>query len=374
MTDDEQRFPCTADSSSATAVPYPGVLRAHSLYACPRWLEVLERGGRAADYVTSGQPGAPPIGVLPLHLTSPTRNSWYSPEHLLRGLPSDTSSWSFAGPVSAYQTDIATVVDDPFDEAAALLVRRAREVATGRHLILPYLTTTAVERLSPPHTGTLLLENFDCWIETPAWSLEQYRQVLPSRRRKAIDRDLRAFTRSGLHAGAECLRDDVDAFAQLVVNNSAKYGNAGDHKALSRHLAHIADMFGDAAVLFTARNFGGDLVGGVLAIRHGDVLYMRMSGFDYTATADASAYFVLAYYMPVEHRLQHPYRRAHHGIGALRTKHLHGARLEPLWSLLLGPEIDPRTVDRVNNERFTDLTRDLPEKAAIPLRHRLAGR
>lgn len=362
---------CSVPPDPGTTVPDVGTLAPHGLYSCPRWLQLLERGGRIPTrYLTCADDGHP-AGLLPFHLTAPTANPAYAPAHLTRGLPVllEPADLSYAGPISAYQCEIPTVAGVDAAAASTTLVRlvHAAGTAAGRSLAVPYLTAAAAAHLSPDLQAWLLLEDFECWFTSPAQGLDEYLDGLPRHRRQNVNRDRRLFLRAGLTQAVEPLRDCVAGLARLVGRNSAKYGQSDDERALIRHIATIAAVFGDDAVVFTARTASGDLVGAALGIFHLDALHLRMVGFDERATAGASAYFQLVYYAPLEYRVHRPHTRVHHGPKLLLTKHRHGAQLTPLWTLLLDPRPTTEDVRRANLERFATLSAGLPTELTAQL-------
>jgi Acetyltransferase (GNAT) domain len=375
MTSDDPLLWCrgTGDRAGAPALT---ALGPHSLYACPRWMQVLEDGGRIpAAYLTQSASGDR-VGLLPFHTQLPTRNGQYSASHLMRGLREfEGGKCAYGGALSAYQCEIPTTSGhDPREAISSLLQDAyARSVAADLPLVVPYLTMRTVTRLSGEPARSLVLEDLDCWFDAQASSLADYAAGLPRKRRQNLGRDLRLFRDAGLVAGAEPLADCLAGFARLVAESSRKYGEPYDEPGLAAHLTAIEKTFREDAVVFTARTLPGDLVGGVLGIFHEDELYLRMTGFDQNATARSGAYFQLVYYSPLDHRAARPHRRVHLGLELLRTKLQHGAVTEPLWTLILDPSEPRRDLSLASAARLDFLTRDLAPAVAARLRAEIAA-
>lgn len=380
MSSDDPRLWCRGTEDRTETEERAGAdaliaLGPHSLYACPRWMQVLEDGGRVpAAYLTRSASGDH-VGLLPLHTRLPTRNGQYSPGYLMRGLRAfEGGKCAYGGALSAYQCEIPTIDGhDPREAISSLLQdASARSVDAGMPLVVPYLTMRTVTRLSGVPARSLVLEDLDSWFDAQASCLTDYAAGLPRKRRQNLGRDLRLFRDAGLVAGAEPLADCLTRFARLVAESSRKYGEPYDEPGLATHLTAIEKTFREDAVVFTARTLPGDLVGGVLGIFHEDELYLRMTGFDQDATARSAAYFQLVYYTPLDHRASRPHRRVHLGLELLRTKLQHGAVTEPLWTLILDPSEPRRDLSLASAARLDFLTRDLAPAVGARLRAEIA--
>jgi hypothetical protein len=346
-------------------VPVPAGLGDHPLYACPRWLHLLAAGGRPADaYLTDVDDR--PAGLLPLHLSAVTGNARYAAAHLTRGVPGADPAevFSYGGAMSAYQLELPVVAGADPRRAVAGLVGAAQRTAAaaGRRLVLPYLTARAAATLPAELRGRLVLEEVEAWLDVPG-TLDDFQAAVPGRRRRKIARNLRLFAESGLRAATEPLAGCLTEFVPLVCAVSLRQGQRDEAAGLTAHLRGIADAFGDDAVVHTARTPDGVLVGGALAIRHGDTGYLRMSGFDDARVEGAAAYFELAFYQPMRQPAGRAVRALHFGMGTLQAKLLHGATPRPLWTLL-PHDLTAAGRHEVGRGRLAAVTADLPEVLA----------
>jgi uncharacterized protein len=297
----------------------------HDVYSCPRWLRLLGAVGRGPAFETTTL-----TARLPIHTSTPTRNRRYALEHLLRGLDIEQHPSWFAGPMSGYRTD--PLRREPGIGTASLdgTVREAAERAAqkGHGLVVPYLPRAAVP--SPDAGGVLLFAEIEYWLR-PAASFDEYVAPFSNHRRTALRHELRAFEASGARAAVVPLADHVESFAALTVANSARRGELEDLAAMTSFLGAMADAMGSDAVLLAA--FLDDrFTGGVLGLRHGRVLSLRMTGFDDAALEGSFAYFVLTYYAPTLLRHELVIEDVHLGVGAGEAKRRRGARAEPLFT------------------------------------------
>lgn len=329
-------------------------MRPHSLYASARWLRLLEYGARApSSHVTGSQVYGKPVGLLPIYETPPTANPRYDPEHLLRGLPADRRPVGacFAGPMSGYHWDI------PTDEAVSIpdaLTAMLTEVGDSA-LILPYLTSESAMALARlTSNADVLVEGVDGWLDVRHGCFSDYIDAVPSVLRHAIRRDLAEFRAAGLARACEPLAECADAFAPLAVQTSAKYHVMERAQDLAAYFRSMVDVFGEDAVVFTARR-NGRLVGGTLAFLHEQTIWLRLVGFDYQRMPSA-AYFMLYFHAPVELACRLSFDHVHLGLCTDRTKRSRGARLEPLWTLLTRASLPAAVVERGNAARVMELS------------------
>ncbi|SCF00324.1 GNAT family N-acetyltransferase [Micromonospora mirobrigensis] len=343
---------------AGSPVPDPGPLGVHHLYSCPRWLHVLALGGRPpGGWVTAGG-----RGLLPVHRGLPTRNRRYATATLFRDLPGGIPSGEFcyAGALSAYQAEVPTRPGGGGDEVAALLDEAGAWSGGADRLVVPYLTHRVASALPARLAARLVPEDVEAWSPPGVSTVAELLTVLPRKQRQNAQRNQRHFDRSGLTAAAEPLGACLDEFAVLAEAASRKHGQHDDSSALRRHLAAIADTFGADAVVFAARDRAGLLAGAVLGVRHDGDLFMRMSGFDEERTRGSAAYFTLMFYLPLDGAPAGPPPAVHYGAGSLAPKLHHGARLDPLWTLL-PTVVGPAERAAVLHRRLAGLPAEVPE-------------
>lgn len=160
--------------------------------------------------------------------------------------------------------------------------------------------------------------------------LPGYISRLPSKRRRAVRREIRTFAEAGLTVHRE---DPAHApeHAALLVQNQERYGHNGDVGRATNYLTGQVDLLGEQAVLWTCRVGGqdGTVVGFLYALRHDDVLYVRAIGFDYARLGDSFAYFNLGFYTPLSAAPELGVRELRLGVGGYQAKVRRGAHLDP---------------------------------------------
>jgi hypothetical protein len=337
------------------------------MYASPRWLEVQIAGGRApARVVTAPDAAGAPRGWLPIHDRLPTRNPRYRAAYLCRGFPVIPEQASYVGLASGYQTDVALVAGE--DALAALIAEAVRSVS-GRPLIVPFATdrlARALARIAP--AAPRVLEAADAWLLSPHPTFEAWLAALPAAIRRIVLQDERRFATAGFDEAVLPLGPHVQAFAELVASHARRYGLDEPAAELARHLAHIARVFADDAVLFAAFR-AGKLVAAALGIIHGAHLYMRMVGNDHDVVGGTAAHFVLSFYRPLRFCAARGLAGAHLGLSIDRTKRARGATIEPLWTVVLGELTAPVDAHALLPARLDAIARDDRGSAAALQEH-----
>jgi hypothetical protein len=343
-----------------------------SVYASPRWLEVQVAGGRAPTrLVTVPDAGGAPRAWLPIHDRVPTGNPRYGLASLCRGFPKVPESARYVGLASGYQTDVATVADPGVLAQAVEEALRSPGSGPDRPLIVPFATdrlARALAGLAPD--APCVLEAADAWLLNPHPTLDAWLVALPKRARQAILHDERRFAATGFDEAILPLGRNIPAFAELVSRHAHRHGLDERAAELARHLADIARVFGDDALLFAALR-RGELVAAALGLVHGRHIYMRMVGNDQDAVGGTAAHFVLAFYRPLRWCTERGLAGVHLGLSIDRTKRSRGATLEPLWTVVLGALPAPVDAASLVEARLGDLGCDDPGTAAA-IRERLA--
>lgn len=321
----------------------------HDLYLCPRWLDLQALAGRSAQsHIES------PGFRIPFYTGSPTTNARYRRETLFRDLDPWPPPPCFAGSLSGHRTELTdgTSSDRSVEAILAEAETRARNLSLP--LVAPYLTSTSI----PPAgklDGQAVFAEFEAWLRPQGRSITDYVGDLPSKRRISVRHELRQFTKRGLTSDVETLEKICAPVAQLVAENSAKYGIVSDHGQLSEYLRLLSSIFSHDCVAFTARR-GRDLLGVSVGIRHGDRLYIRMVGFDADETAGSFAYFVTTFYAPLDAAQTLRVNAIHLGVGGLEAKLRRGATAEPLHHWIFDPTktLLPRALSAASLRRRAD--------------------
>lgn len=141
---------------------------------------------------------------------------------------------------------------------------------------------------------------------------------------------MRAFQRTGTIIKTVRPTEDIVArIAYLIAQNRARHGSSGGPQAVLDALnAQRATGLLDDAVAFLGLR-GPDLVAATVCYEHGDRLYARYFGYDYTSTAPTNEYFLLTYHAPLDYAAEGGFRRYRTAISAWDVKVRRGARLTP---------------------------------------------
>jgi hypothetical protein len=159
-----------------------------------------------------------------------------------------------------------------------------------------------------------------------------YLLTLPSGRRNTVRREMRSYASAGLRTevatGPSALTEEHVALRSAL---RAKYGHESGEAWARAEFDALRRTVGENLVVFSARR-GDRVVGYLMALRRGDVLYTRAAGFDYAAAAGAFCYFNLVYYDVIRWAREAGVHRIHYGLGTSAAKHHRGCRLMPRWA------------------------------------------
>jgi hypothetical protein len=316
-----------------------------SVYSSAPWLRHLERREDATVSYLLARVGGETAAVLPTYLfTGAVSNPFYDPEVLFaRTAPASRARpLLLGGTREGYTTEVmldnTRPAGPPDDAVAGALVDgfRERARAQGAAGALLYLTDETVELLGPrlgPGDRLLVLDA-SASLPVPEGGCAEYIAKLTSKRRVAVRREIRRFQELGFRAEVESLRDCSAELAALSSAFLKRYGHfRSEQDEAARFEQQSADL-GDLARIFTARK-NGVLAGFVQFLEWNGVLYGRTMGLDDTVAREAALYFNLAYYSAIDYAAASGLTRIDYGCDSFEVKIRRGARLRPLWGLLL---------------------------------------
>jgi hypothetical protein len=175
----------------------------------------------------------------------------------------------------------------------------------------------------------------------PFDSFESYLAAFSSKRRHAVNHDLRRLAAAGLRMERKQLRDVLETVCELVTHHETKFDGQVTLEDIRKHVTAYLE-FGDRVVMTCAYQ-GDSMLGVACNIVHGDTISSRFYGEHPSAPRSAALYFNCVCYEPVRAAVELGAHMLHLGIGTVDAKVLRGSHLVPLWMVL-----DPRT--RWNDE------------------------
>ncbi|MGQ0839475.1 GNAT family N-acetyltransferase [Actinokineospora sp.] len=162
-------------------------------------------------------------------------------------------------------------------------------------------------------------------------------EALPSRARVTVNRDHRNFAESGFEIkrlDGEAARPHLRRVAELTCYNRSKYDG---HERPEHVEAILLGMLAAKADLRCYAAFQGDtLVGSCVAVRKGDRLVLKWSGFDYELLGRRSGlYFPLIITRPVQDAYAEGLRHAEFGPGSEQVKRRRGCVARGISSVVI---------------------------------------
>jgi uncharacterized protein len=254
-----------------------------------------------------GVAGREPLVLMP-HLLLGGRHTAHSRLLLARGLPEAVQAEATAAVLS----EVASLGAEVGARALAFMFvdedDRLREDLGGQGY-LPFLHAQA---------GVMDIDfgTFDGYLDR-----------LSRHRRSRIKKELRSFAEAGVEFSSHPLGEVVEEVTPLGMALETRYGVEGDTVAAARRSHQIvSDALGERAVALTAEQ-GGKIRGFAVAMRHGDSLVLRSSGFDYEFQGRLPLYFGVAYYHVVEYALASGVRQVFYSIESTQAKKSRGCRI-----------------------------------------------
>ncbi|MBM7774413.1 hypothetical protein JOD54_004617 [Actinokineospora baliensis] len=315
-----------------------------SVYSCYPWLRYVETHSDAeVAYLVVALDGRP-VAALPLYTFLGDAPRYYDPA-VLFDLPR-RRPLVVGGTREGYVSEI--LVDDdlsPADRraAAGLLLSEVRDraAASGGAGVVLYLPDHTVDLVSPlvGADDRLFVVDADAVIAVPPGGIDEHLDSLPARQRQ-FRREMRRFERSGCSVRVSRLGDCYTELGGLSAQLLGKYGRVVDPVAEVHRFGRQAAETSGISTVFSA-HLESTMVGFGHFIRWGDTFYARSAGFDYSVAREASLYFNLLYYQAIQYASEHGIRWINYGCDAFDAKTARGARLRPLWALLLNTADHP---------------------------------
>ncbi|GAA3296758.1 GNAT family N-acetyltransferase [Dactylosporangium vinaceum] len=313
-----------------------------SAYSSHRWLQYVQTHTDAdVVYLLARREGTVVAG-LPSYLFPGDVPKFYDPQWLLRDeWRGERRPVVLGGVREGYRSEILTsdtLPEPERDAAVALLLsqlrhRRARHDAIAAILYLP---DRALELLAPllgPGDRRFVVDA-EAVIAVPEGGLPAYLADLPGKRRATVRRDQERFDRSGCLLQESDLADCYADLGRLSAHLLGRYGRHVDPDAeVHRFQRQAASTAGMNRVFLARRD--GRLVGFAHFLIQDDIMYARSGGFDYSIAREAALYFNLVYYTAIRYAAQRGVKFVNYGCDALQAKVFRGARLHPLWAVLI---------------------------------------
>ncbi|MEU8828083.1 GNAT family N-acetyltransferase [Streptomyces sp. NPDC048636] len=202
----------------------------------------------------------------------------------------------------------------------------------------------------------------DCHLPITWDSFDGYLRGFGAKRRRSIQREVRAFTEAGVTVerhGVEALDREL---AGLELQWRRKYDRKADLEATVSDYRELREHVGDAMTVFVARRQGRAL-GFVTFIEDGPVWWARFPGFDYSAgSEDIYLYFNLVFYHPIRVAIGEGISSISYSMGSYETKCSRGCSPRHLLAYVRTADdaslaADLEVADRVQHRRFDRIAR-----------------
>ncbi|GGO82121.1 GNAT family N-acetyltransferase [Wenjunlia tyrosinilytica] len=330
-----------------------------ALYSSHLWLEYGEelRDSTARHLLASD--GGRPVAAIPVHRFTGGVPHFYDPAVLFPdACPATTAEHPLllGGTRLGYTSEVLVAPGTPSplaDEAVSTLLARFRALGaeSGGLAALLYLTDSAVERLLPSlePRDRLVMMDANAVLDIDPDGLEGYRKRFTARQFKSRRLEMRRYDEAGCRTLvlrlSECHEDMGPLSAQVL----RRYGHLVTDEGESERFATQARLFDENCRILAAYQ-GDRMVGFTQFFFWGRTMYARSHGLDDSIGREAKLYFNLTYYKAVEYAAANGYGTLDLSCDAFRAKVTRGARLQPLWGLVLDAPWQGSALDRVRAE------------------------
>lgn len=311
-----------------------------SMFASHGWLAAQEGWSPVRHRYLLAHSDGDLLGAMPVYDDEQGFWSQYRLSNVFDTLNFD-GHYLIAGGVAGYHHDllIAGDLDDgERRQVLSALLEAARDAAaaTAAQGVVFFYTPHEAARELAASEGALppLLMPPEAVVPLPGNRFADYLHSLKSHKRREIGREERVFNAAGFRLETGPLSRYLSEAAPLLAQVEGKYGNNVDIDIFEDSLRRQAEALDERSVVFACRE-GTDLVGFVLAFEWGSTLYARTIGFDYERLRGAYEYFNLTYYQPIHHAYRRGLNALHLGLDSYDGKLSRGARLEPLWTIVI---------------------------------------
>ena len=319
----------------------------------PHVVATEDAAGLERNHIVARDAGGRLVGILPTYL-SRGEGSWewdHFVRYVARDGAEDPRGWYpllLGCPSPGYQNSLivhpALSEEDGASVVAALFggFRRLAGRLGARSASLMYLDEGATAELVPllGEKDAVLWSGADAAIRVGWQSFEDYLSWLPGKRRKEARREMRKFDAAGFEVSSERLEDCYEEVAPLEGNLKRRHGSELGDAHWVRFFARYAAELGEVSTVYLCR-LDGEAVAFSLLSEWGDTVYVRACGFDYERAGRNAEYFNLCYYAPLKRAIDRGASWLHLSMDAYEAKVSRGAKLAPLWSVVLGPTDRP---------------------------------
>jgi uncharacterized protein len=170
-----------------------------------------------------------------------------------------------------------------------------------------------------------------CDLDVTWNDFDGYLATLPSRRRVATRREIRAVRELGVELSDQPLAaTDHSGLLALRTQLVMKYGGRADPAKEAALLDRLVAGFAPENLTVVQARRDGVLLGFTLFVRDADVWTALMTGSDYANPDARLSYFMTCFYHPAVLAPQRGIRTISLGLGSWQAKRLRGCRLGPV--------------------------------------------
>ncbi|MET9397164.1 hypothetical protein [Kitasatospora sp. NPDC002965] len=333
------------DAHGVDPAAWERLVGADNFYGSHRWVRSTHLASGGDPVITASESGTL-LGVLPTWPGEGDDDEMFSLPGILPGILPGTAAdvdggrQLWLGTRRSVCNELLCVRGPQRRPVLRALLGRALELAADRGddgVVMAYLAGEDALELAAAHPrARALLHSADTYLPVPPGGAGELSARSNRHSRTRRRSELRTFQRTGTVVKTTRLTEDlVPRIADLIAQNRTRHGSSGGPRAVLDALnAQRATGLLDHAVAFLGLR-GPELVAATVCYEHGDRLYARYFGYDYTTAVPTNEYFQLGYNAPLDYAAEGGFRRYRTAISAWDVKVRRGARLTPLAAVVL---------------------------------------
>lgn len=347
---------------------WDGLAGAVSVYSSHAWLSFAEAYGDCRPRYLLAQAGDRLTAALPTFEFDAEIPRYYDPAFLFAPALSGPRAGRpllLGGTRQGYATEALLAADLPaarrVDLVSALVAHLRTRRSDGGLAALLYVTDEFLDLLLPVLTEDDLVVMLDAraLLTVDPDGLIGYRRRVSGNTSGRMRKEMRRFQQAGCAVEVRRLSECHEHLGALAAQVAQRYGRSTSAEEEGARFAAQVDSIDDLTRVILARR-GSDVVGFTQFLAWRSTMYGRVHGLDYSMARSAALYYNLTYYHAIDYAAEHDFSQIDLGCDSYEAKVRRGARLEPLWGVVLNARWPADAVGAIRNaeqRRWSELAR-----------------
>lgn len=347
---------------------WDGLAGAVSVYSSHAWLTFAEAYGDCRPRYLLMHTGDRLTAALPTFEFDADVPRYYDPAFLFAPALSGPRAGRpllLGGTRQGYATEALLAADLPAarrtDLLSALVAQLRTRGSDGGLAALLYVTDEFLDLLLPVLAEDDLVVMLDAraLLAVDPDGLIGYRRRVTGNTSARMRKEMRRFQHAGCAVEVRRLSECHEQLGALAAQVAQRYGRSTSAEEEGARFAAQADSVDDLTRVILARR-GPQVVGFTQFLTWRSTMHGRVHGLDDSMARSAALYYNLTYYHAIEYAAEHHFSQIDLGCDSYEAKVRRGARLEPLWGVVLNAHWPADAVGAIRHaeqQRWSELSR-----------------